>query len=96
MREFYLFVGVVILIGGAFLAGLTMYVPHQTHALAQPAAIFAGFTSALSWGLSVVGALLGGSRTIMGSVVWNSWFNCIAAALAALAVGLAAPWAFAF
>lgn len=92
MRGFWLFVAVTIGICGAFGAGLNMFTPHPNNAEAQHAAIFFGFASALSWGHSVVGALMGATGTAMDRPIWNSWFNFFAAAFAALAVGLTAPW----
>jgi hypothetical protein len=39
-----------------------------------------GFSSAFCWGISVI-----------GSPMWNSWFNLFAAAFAALSLGYLAP-----
>lgn len=45
--------------------------------------LICGFFSALTWGLSV-----------LGSYMWNSWFNFFAAALAALSLGYVTPYPF--
>jgi hypothetical protein len=82
-----MFLLVVGLVSAAFYSSYTSPVGHS---VAQVAATGYGFLSALAWGLSVMGGLIWTRLGFISSPVWNSWFNFIAAVLAAIAVGYAA------
>jgi len=81
VRVLIMLVLVVGIIVGAFAYSHT----HQSASLA----LVAGIASALTCGLSVVGALIWNNLGVVSSVYWSSWFNLFAAAFASLAVGYA-------
>ncbi len=83
---------VTVTICGCFYYGFASSIPHLTTPLAQERAMEFGFISALCWGWSVVGALIGGPVAVLSRPQWNSWMNLFAAAFAAIAVGYAAPY----
>jgi hypothetical protein len=58
-----------------------------THNRAQDFAVLWGFSSALAWGLSVIGNLIWSSLGAISTPQFNSWSNLIAAVCAATAVG---------
>jgi hypothetical protein len=78
--EVLVVVAVIIIICGAF------YWPHY-YLRSAHLALVTGVLSALSWGLSVAGALIWSHYRVIGSIYWNSWFNLFAAVFASLAVG---------
>jgi hypothetical protein len=80
----------LLVVGLISLAFYSSYNSSVTHQMAQLAATGYGSLSALAWGLSVVGGLIWTRLGFISSPIWNSWFNFIAAVLAAVAVGYAA------
>jgi hypothetical protein len=81
------FAVVILSIGVAFLGAMYSGAPHS---IAQYAAAAAGFASALTWGLSVVGYfVLQDIAPGLTSPLWNGWLNLLAAIAAAMTAGFA-------
>jgi hypothetical protein len=87
MRGLVLTVVITVVVCTCFYYGAVTYAPHDKNPLAQQAAVCFGFLSALAWGLSVAGALIGTRLAVLSGVLRNGWFNFFAASLAAVAVG---------
>ena len=58
-----------------------------THSRAQEFAVLWGFSSALAWGLSVIGNLIWTTLGVFSRAQFGSWSNLLAAICAVTAVG---------
>lgn len=84
LRIIFIIVLIVMIFIGTFYYGAAS---HLDHAHANRVATYIGFLSSLAWGLGVAGYLLWLRLGLINNVIWNSWFNFVAADMAALALG---------